>query len=70
MKSGYLFSYLEATMNRIEDLAEWAETTVDYIIEEFVLDDEIHYPTLFMVEDSETITFLDYSEEISEFMGN
>lgn len=57
-------------MNRIEDLAEWAETTVDYIIEEFVLDDEIHYPTLFMVEDDETITFLDYSEEISELMGN
>ena len=55
-------------MNRISDLAEEYEVTCDYIIEEFILDEEIHYPTLFVVEDEETITFLDFSDQ-EELMG-
>lgn len=55
-------------MNRISDLAEHFELTCDYIIEEFVIDDVIELPTLFMVEDEETITFLDFSDQ-EELMG-
>jgi len=53
-------------MNRISDLAEENEVTCDYIIEEFLVDDDIEIPTLYVsVEDSVLIFFnaADHSEE-------
>lgn len=35
-------------MNRISDLAEEYELTCDYIIEEFLVDDDVEIPTLYV----------------------
>lgn len=35
-------------MNRISDLAEANEVTCDYIIEEFIVDDDVEIPTLYV----------------------
>jgi|TARA_B100000497_G_C7436300_1_gene271913 hypothetical protein len=45
-------------MNRISDLAEENEVTCDYIIEEFLVDDDVAIPTLYVsVKDSVLIIY-------------
>jgi hypothetical protein len=45
-------------MNRISDLAEENEVTCDYIIEEFLVDDDVEIPTLYVsVKDSVLIIY-------------
>lgn len=45
-------------MNRISDLAEENEVTCDYIIQEFLVDDDIEIPTLYVsVKDSVLIIY-------------
>lgn len=45
-------------MNRISDLAEENEVTCDYIIEEFLVDNDVAIPTLYVsVKDSVLIIY-------------
>ena len=54
-------------MNRLEKIASDLEVPVDYVIEEFVIEDKLYYSELFMVDDDDKITFYDYSSNI---LGN
>ena len=53
-------------MNRISDLAEEYEQTCDYIIEEFVVDDDVEFPTLYVSMKDNIIIFYDAVDENDE----
>ena len=53
-------------MNRISDLAEEYELTCDYIIEEFLVDDDVEIPTLYVSMKDNIIIFYDASDENDE----
>ena len=53
-------------MNRISDLAEQYELTCDYIIEEFLVDDDVEIPTLYVSMKDNIIIFYDASDENDE----
>jgi len=53
-------------MNRISDLAEENEVTCDYIIEEFVVDDDVEIPTLYVSMKDNIIIFYDAVDENDE----
>ncbi len=50
----------------IEKIASKFEVTCDYVIEEFVIDDEIYLPTLFAVDTKDDVFFFDFDEEYAE----
>ena len=53
-------------MNRISDLAEQYEVPCDYIIEEFLVDDDVEIPTLYVSMKDNIIIFYDASDENDE----
>ena len=53
-------------MNRISDLAEEYELTCDYIIEEFLVDDDVEIPTLYVSMKDNIIIFYDAADENDE----
>lgn len=53
-------------MNRISDLAEANEVTCDYIIEEFLVDDDVEIPTLYVSMKDNIIIFYDAVDENDE----
>jgi hypothetical protein len=50
----------------VEKIASKFEVTCDYVIEEFVIDDEIHFPTLFAVDTKDDVFFFDFDDEYAE----
>lgn len=53
-------------MNRISDLAEEYELTCDYVIEEFLVDEDIEIPTLYVSMKDDIIIFYDAVGENDE----
>ena len=53
-------------MNRISDLAEANEVPCDYIIEEFLIDDDVEIPTLYVSMKDNIIIFYDAVDENDE----
>ena len=51
-------------MANLEKIAEEFELTVDYLEDEFILDNELHIPSLYMEIDDDQIVFYDYDEEV------
>jgi predicted GH43/DUF377 family glycosyl hydrolase len=53
-------------MNRISDLAEQYEQTCDYIIEEFLVDDDVEIPTLYVSMKDNILIIYDSVDENDE----
>lgn len=56
-------------MNRISDLAEENEVTCDYIIEEFLVDDDLAIPTLYVSMEDGVLTFYNSVDGNEEFFA-
>lgn len=46
---------------QLENLAAKYEVTVDYLISEFVIDGEVHFPDLFAVQSGDEVLLFNFS---------
>lgn len=46
---------------QLENLAAKFEVTVDYLISEFVIDDEVQFPDLFVVQNEDEVFLFNFS---------